>query len=90
MKHSALWIVTAIIVSMGLAGCGRNETGGPDSRITQLERELADRVQEIAKLRAKVEQDRVKEDTLTAELVRVKVERDKLKQEITALKKRRH
>jgi len=90
VKRSALWIVTAIIVFMGLAGCGNNETDGADSRITQLERELADRVQEIAELRAKVEQDRAKEDALTAELVRVKVERDKLKQEIAALKKQKH
>ncbi len=89
MKRSALWIVTVIIVSMGLAGCGRNG-GGPDPRIARLERELADRAQEIAELRAEVERGRAKEDTLTAELVRVKVERDKLKQEIAALKKKKY
>lgn len=89
MKHSALSTVTAIIVFMGLAGCGNNETDGPDPRIIQLERELADRVQEISELRAKVEQDRTKEDALTADLVRVKVERGKLKQEIAALRKKK-
>jgi septal ring factor EnvC (AmiA/AmiB activator) len=76
-------------------GCGNQDAQQLQSKVTELERELAsmktqleEKGRLVAELRVKQEQSEANADDLTTALVRVKVERDKLKQELMALRKK--
>ncbi len=91
-----LWVMLGAIVLAGPIGCGKKEIDELKTKVTMLEKDLADAKaklaetdKEIQEARSKGDQGQANVEVLTAELVKVKVERDKLKQEVAALKKRR-
>ena len=96
MKRYVLWAILSAFVLAGPVGCGKKEIEALNTKVTQLEKDLAsarqqaaDKTKEADELRAKVNQMQATADTHAAEVSKLKAERDKLKRDLTAAKKKK-
>ena len=96
MKRYVLWAILAAFLVAGPVGCGKKEIEALNTKVTQLEKDLAsakqqaaDKTKEADELRARVNQMQSAADARAAELSKIKAERDKLKRDLAAAKKKR-
>ena len=96
MKRYVLWAILAAFLVAGPVGCGKKEIEALNTKVTQLQKDLADTKDRLAEkgkeadeLRAKAKQMQATVDAQAAELVKVKSERNKLKRDLTSMKKKR-
>lgn len=96
MKRYVLWAILAAFLVAGPVGCGKKEIETLNTKVTQLQKDLADTKDQLAEkgkeadeLRAKVKQMQATVNAQAAELVKLKTERNKLKRDLTAMKKKR-
>ena len=96
MKRYVLWAILAAFLVAGPVGCGKKEIEALNTKVTQLEKDLAstrqqaaDKTKEADELRAKVNQMQARADAHAAEVSKLKAERDKLKRDLMAAKKKK-
>lgn len=96
MKRYVLWAILAAFLVVGPVGCGKREIEELNTKVTQLQKDLASAKEQIADknkeaddLRAKASQMQATVDAQAADIVKIKAERDKFKRDIAALKKKK-
>ena len=96
MKRYVLWAILAAFVVAGPVGCGKKEIEALNTKVTQLEKDLAsakeslaDKSKEADEMQAKAKQLQATVDASAAEIVKLKTERDKLKRDLAAAKKKK-
>jgi len=96
MKRYMLWAILAAFLMAGPVGCGKKEIEALNTKVTQLQKELADAKEQLAEKSKEAEEARTKAtqmqatvDASAAEIVKIKAERDKLKRDLAASKKKR-
>ena len=96
MKRYVLWASLAAFLVAGPVGCGKKEIEALNTKVTQLQKELADTKEQLAEKSKDAEEARTKAtqmqatvDASAAEIVKVKAERDKLKRDLAAAKKKK-
>ena len=96
MKRYMLWAILAAVVLAGPVGCGKKEIEALNTKVTQLQKELADTKEQMAEkskdaeeARAKATQMQATVDAQAGEIVKIKAERDKLKRDLAAAKKKK-
>ena len=96
MKRYVLWAILAAFLAAGAVGCGKKEIEALNTRVTELQKEVADAKNQLAEktketdgLRAKADQLQATVDAQAAEIVKIKAERDKLVNEVAALRKKK-
>lgn len=96
MKRYVLWAILAAFLMAGPVGCGKKEIEALNTKVTQLQKELAGTKEQLSEkskdaeeAHAKAKQMQATVDASAAEIVKVKAERDKLKRDLAAAKKKR-
>ena len=96
MKRYVLWAILAVFLVVGPMGCGKREIEELNTKVTQLQKDLAAAKENLAaknkeadELQVKAAQAQAAADAKAAELLKVKAERDKLKRDLAALKKKK-
>ena len=95
MRQYLLWAVLAAVLAAGPVGCGKKEIEELNTRVAELQKDLAAVNEELAeKGKAAEEADtRARQlqatvDAQAAELVKLTAERDQLRSELAKLKKK--
>jgi len=96
MKRYVLWAVLAAVLVAGPVGCGKKEIEELNTKVVQLQKdlaavteELAEKSKEAEEAGAKAKQLQATVDAQAAELVKIRTERDRLKRDLAALKKKK-
>lgn len=96
MKRYVLWAILAAFLVVGPVGCGKREIEELNTKVAQLQKDLAsaneqiaDKSKEADDLHAKANQMQATVDAQATDIVKIKAERDKLKRDVAALKKKK-